>query len=223
VESWDPVVRTLCHLKPTPQAAYLTALGAMAERGFEISANVALGGLGLSHHQAYRDTLASVRGTRDAGFGTQMIFPLSAKSETLLGWAHDNGMWEPPSLWTLVRVLSEFLGDEHAGGDVDVSWYDPGIDRVIRTRPDGCAACRPILIKAFNAIRLDPVSSSLNAVSVWKGCDCPDLTEDMLTYDPAELTFQERLSRIMSRWAEEHPSQGEELGMPITKATARSA
>lgn len=222
VESWDPLVRSLCQLKPTPQDSYRTALTAMAERDCEVIANVALGGLGLSHNQAYQDTLASVRGTRDAGFATQMVFPLSAKSGTLLGWAYDNGMWEPPSLWTLVQVLSKYLADGRTGGDIDVSWFDPGIDRVVRTRPDGCSACRPVLVSVFNAIRLNPVPASLDAANAWRGCDCPQMTEELLTPAPTEPSYQERLSGIMERWEQAHP-QAVALGMPTASTTVRSA
>lgn len=211
VESWNPVVRNLCHLKPTPQSAYLTAVDQLQARGFEVIANVTLGGLGLSYREAYQDTLASVRGTRAAGFSTQMVFPLSAKSGTLLGWAHDQGCWEPPSLWMLVRLLVEALGDD--AGDVDVSWFDPSIDRVVRTRPDGCARCRPTLIAGFEAVRLEPRPESLDRVLDWDGCDCPAESDRGLLPSADRGRFEERLARIAELWETARPVTAS--GVPV--------
>ncbi len=203
VESWNPGIRSMCHLKPTRQEAYVGTAALLGELGFDPIANITLGGLGLSPREAYLDTLASVRGARAAGFRTQMVFPLSAKAGTLLGWAHEQGLWEPPSLWMLVRLLSECADDaldSEGNGDLDISWFNPQVDDVVQSRPDGCERCRPMLVEALSAFRLSARSASLRAVDGWDGCACAARTDDVLAAEngPGHL---ERLAEVAARWA----------------------
>lgn len=210
-ESWDPQIRNLCHLKPTPQQAYLSVARLLAEHGFASVANITLGGLGLSPAEAYRDALDGIRGTRAAGYTTQMVFPLSAKAWTLLGWAADRGLWQPPSLWMLVKLLAEgFDARSEARGDLSISWFDPELNDVVRERPDGCPLCRPVLVEALNEFRADsrtPVA--LESALAWRGCECLAGVERRLL-PPAESDpgYLSRLSEISDRWRAEHPGTG---------------
>lgn len=203
VESWSTSIRGMCHLKPSPQQAYERAVRLAAEHGFDAIANITLGGLGLTHAAAYTDTVASVRGTRAAGFTTQMVFPLSAKTGTLLGWAHGQGLWEAPTLWMLIRVLAECTAEGEATGrsrDLDISWYNPGLEGVIRSRPDGCTACRPVLVDVLEAFRLEPSAATLSPALGWSGCDCPARTDRMLEPSPRDPAYRDRLVEIADRW-----------------------
>ncbi|MFC5833579.1 hypothetical protein [Nonomuraea insulae] len=202
VESWDPAIRSLCHLKPTPQHAYTEAARTLAELEFASIANVTLGGMGLSHREAFGDTLASVRGARAAGFTTQMVFPLSAKTGTLLGWAHGHGLWEPPSLWMLLRLLAEGADDDADGerpGDLSISWFAPDLDEVVRSRPDGCEVCRPAVVDALNRFRVTPRSRTLREILDWRGCDCHARAIGTLSQDDGE-GYLTRLTRIAELW-----------------------
>lgn len=203
VESWDPAVRNLCHLKPTPQHAYESAARMLAEHGFASIANVTLGAMGLTQREAYDDALASVRGARAAGYTTQMLFPLSAKSGTLLGWAHEHDMWEPPTLWMLVRLLAEAAddaADDERPGDVSISWFAPEIDTVVRSRPDGCRRCRPALLEALDRFRVTPRKSTLREILAWNGCDCPARTDRALCDGVDGRGYLVRLAEIAERW-----------------------
>lgn len=202
VESWDEDVRRLCHLKPTRQAAYLAAVRMLRSRRVAPIANIALGGLGLSEHQAFVDAAASVRGTRTAGFSIQMLFPLSAKRGTLLDWAGCRGLWSPPSLWTLVAALSACVEEglaEDGTGDLDISWFNPDIGSIVRARPDGCPACRPMLIDTLRAFRLRPGPDALDAAVTWSGCSCRRRSEP----DAPETSYRERLAEVLARWEAE--------------------
>ncbi|WP_198141683.1 hypothetical protein [Micromonospora sp. ATCC 39149] len=203
VESWDPQVRSMCHLKPTRQQAYLDTAGTLLDLGFDPIANITLGGLGLSPREAYLDTLAGVRGARAAGYRTQMVFPLSAKAGTLLGWAHDQGLWDPPTLWMLVRLLAECADDatdSDGYGDLDISWYNPELDDVVQSRPDSCERCRPVLVESLSAFRLRPRADALAPATAWDSCPCPDRTDRLLT-DPDPLDYLDRLVAVADRWA----------------------
>ncbi|MEO3781492.1 hypothetical protein ABGB16_32875 [Micromonospora sp. B11E3] len=157
---------------------------------------------GLSEHQALTDAVTSVQGTRAAGFSIQMLFPLSSKRGTLLDWAGRHGLWSPPSLWTLVAALSVCVEDglaEDGTGDLDISWFNPDVGDVVRARPDGCPACRPMLIDTLRAFRLHPGPAALEAALTWSGCGCRRPPEP----DPPQVTYRERLAEIAARWEAE--------------------
>jgi radical SAM enzyme (TIGR01210 family) len=210
-ESWDPRVRKLCHLKLTPQAAYLKAGQLMRSRGFDSIANITLGGLGLSQREAFEDTVASIRGARAAGYDTLMVFPLSAKSGTLLGWATEQGMWEPPTLWMLIRVLAEITSTDISGGersDLSVSWFDVDVGDVVQVRPDGCDRCRPLLRRTLHDFRADPRYGTLREALAWRDCPCPAQTDAILSPDADDPGYLSRLAAVAQRWQDVHPGAG---------------
>lgn len=218
VESWNPRVRNLCHLKPTPQKSYLGAGEMMRQQGFGSVANITLGGLGLSQREAYDDALDSVRGVRQAGFTTPMVFPLSAKSGTLLGFAAEQGLWEPPTLWMLIRVLATAAAENAAPdqrSDLSISWFDPEVDDVVRRRPDGCDACRPFLVETLHAFRADPRPATLAAALAWDGCDCPARTDAALAVPADDPGYLARLVEIADRWQAAHPEPEDRRLLPI--------
>ncbi|MFE4171577.1 hypothetical protein ACFRR7_05875 [Streptomyces sp. NPDC056909] len=203
VESWDPDKRRRCHLKRTPTACYETAARELRARRIAPIANITLGGLGLSPAEAYEDTLATIRGTRAARFAIQMLFPLSAKQGSLLGWAHEQGLWEPPSLWLLIRALWTATVEAYAAdeaGDLSLSWYNPQVGEVVTARPDSCPVCRPMLIDTLKAFALTPSADSLGEAARWDRCGCRSRAERDLTEDQGG--YQERLEAIAARWTE---------------------
>lgn len=203
VESWTPSIRTICHLKPSPQSAYEDAARLAREHDLDVIANLCLGGLGLTDAAAYADALTTVRGTRMAGFSTQIVFPLSAKEGSLVGWAHSQGLWQPPTLWMLIRVLAECIAEGKATGhehDLDISWYNPKLDDVLHSRPDGCAACRPLLIDVLERFRLEPTAAILGPARDWRGCDCKQEADRRLRPSQKDERYRERLLEIAERW-----------------------
>jgi radical SAM enzyme (TIGR01210 family) len=202
VESWTPEIRRMCHLKPSPQSAYENALRLAREYGFDMIANLTLGGLGLTDAAAYADAIASVRGTREAGFSSQIVFPLSAKEGSLVGWAHGAGLWRPPTLWMLIRLLAECAVEGEAAGherDLDISWYNPTLDDVLHSRPDCCAACRPMVIGLLERFRLEPTAAALGPALAWRGCDCREEADRRLRPAPEDERYRGRLLEIVER------------------------
>ena len=196
VESWDDAIRTTCHLKPTSRASYLAALETLSANRVASIANIALGGLGLSPREAYLDTVSTIASTRAAGFTIQMVFPLSAKFGTLLGWAESQGLWQPMPLWSLVHALAEASEDGRGASDLDVSWYDPPVSEVVLKRPDGCASCRPLLVSSLGSFRSDPDSRHLEPLLRWAVCSCPDQARD-LVLRADDTTWRDRLRTIV--------------------------
>jgi radical SAM enzyme (TIGR01210 family) len=217
LESWDPDVRSLCHLKPATQEPYVTVLGRLRERHYESIANLTLGGLGLSTREAYEDTLTSVRGAREAGFTTKIVFPLSAKSGTLLGWAHDRGLWNPVPLWVLVLLLAAAAQDRpgpDGAGDLGVSWFNPQIDDVVKSRPDGCDVCRPHLVDVLNRFRQSPEQRVLDDGLDWRGCGCLAQAIELLATDH-HRRYPDRLAEIAERWEYERRDAGDREPLPL--------
>ncbi|MEO3930166.1 hypothetical protein ABGB07_40910 [Micromonosporaceae bacterium B7E4] len=209
VESWDERIRTLCHLKPTPQQSLLGAQAELGPRGYSTIANLTLGGLGLSHGEAYRDTLSGVDGCRAAGFSAQMVFPLSAKSNTLLGWAHAQGLWEPPSLWMLIRLLAQDARREARPDgrfDLHISWFNPSIGDIVRARPDCCDVCRPLVVDTLAAVQSIPDRRMLDEVLRFDKCGCPERAARKVAEDDGR-TYVDRLTEVLERWDASHPGE----------------
>jgi len=195
VESWDDDIRTTCHLKSSRRQAYVEAVSLLSDERVASIANIALGGLGLSPREAYRDARSSIAGTRAAGFTIQMLFPLCAKRGTLLGWAETAGLWSPPPLWMLIFLLAESGLPDRGVDDLDVSWYNPPISAVVRRRPDGCEECRPALVETLDRFRTEPSLSRIESMLDWRRCDCPIRARELMHRDEVG-TWAERLADI---------------------------
>lgn len=200
VESWDRAIRSLCHMKSTRTDLYVQAVQRLRALRIAPIANIVFGGLGLSAAEACSDTLATVCATRAAGFPIQMLFPLSAKSGSLLGWAYQRQLWEPPGLWQFLTVLHQSaleFGD--AETDLDISWFNPQISPVVLARPDSCEACRPVLVDALRSFRTLPSASSLSAALDWTGCECQHRAQAALK-DSTGGGYLHRLQAIAEQW-----------------------
>ncbi|MFI8423905.1 hypothetical protein [Streptomyces sp. NPDC085479] len=149
---------------------------------------------------------------------TQMVFPLSAKAGTLLGWAQQQGLWEPLSLWSLVRLLADCASPSLEGGrstNLSISWFDAEIGEVVRARPDGCDLCRPLLLGALTTFRARPVVSSLTEALKWRGCDCGSLADEAALRARGEGDFRKRLVGIARRWEADQASAAGRTTLPI--------
>jgi hypothetical protein len=158
-----------------------------------------------------------------------MVFPLSAKAGSLLGWAQTQGLWEPPSLWMLVSLLAECL-DDAAGddelADLDISWFNPEVKDVIQSRPDGCATCRPRLVEALTAFRFEPKRAVLKEVLDWQGCECRERVARSLASGPEDRRYLDRLQDVAVRWEATDPIGPESIrlaDMPRVQLTSAAA
>lgn len=145
LESADPWVSQYCINKALPVAAFEHAVQILRKRDVFASANVLLGAPFLTPRQAIADVLRSVAWAFAKGANECNLFPTHVKEWTVLRWLSDRGIYDPPSLWSLVEILRR-LGPDVVCTRIKFSWYKTyGSDNVVRPSIT-CQECWPEVI-----------------------------------------------------------------------------
>lgn len=171
VESTDPWVlkHSLCKsidpdrgVRPMLAVAHNAKVGALA--------NVLVGAPFLSIAEAVEDSVQTARWCLGAGFEQVVLFPVQAKTHTLVGWLAERGFCDVPSLWMLIEVI-ERLGATQAA-KLSVSWHRDYLRMrgpVFRS-PTTCPNCLPEVLAALDAFKLEP-SAAFRMLARLR-CDC---------------------------------------------------
>lgn len=179
LESSDPWIATYCVNKSLSLDDYRSAVRRINAQGLGAITNAVIGTPFLSAREAVADAVRTVGWALDQGSGSCALFPLHVRGWTLLEWLWRRGMYQPPSLWSLVEVLRR-LGPERAGR-VTISWYrdyDAGlVDDDDPTRPlaspTTCPRCQDTVLRLldeYRATRDFAVVAKLAEMS----CSCHD-------------------------------------------------
>ncbi|MDR0415766.1 MAG: hypothetical protein LBH76_00330 [Propionibacteriaceae bacterium] len=121
LESSDPWVLRWCVNKRLDPAEFADAVRVCDQAGVKTLANVALGSAFLSPAAALRDAITTAQWAVDAGVGGCVLFPLHVREWTLLGWLWRQGLYKPPSLWSLIEVLRAVK--PRRPGQLSTAWY----------------------------------------------------------------------------------------------------
>ncbi len=151
------------------------------KRGVDIShrygvatyGNVSLGSAFLSPAEAIEDAVRTIRWIHDLGVHSAVVFPLHVKPYTLLDHLQAMGLYEPPSLWSLVEVLTR-CADQSSR--VEISWYRSYYDddTKIRRSPHTCAGCYSQVLSLLDRYRAE---QSAEAIAELDAVDCSCRTE----------------------------------------------
>ena len=169
LESTDPWILRNCINKPNTNDTFTTAITHMS--GIDLYANVSLGSAFLSPVEAVDDAVHSVNWALIHGADLALVFPMHVKGYTLLNWLHDRGLYEPPSLWSLVEVLTRL--DPALVKRVIISWYraDYGVDSGVIASPTTCPNCKEAVLVALDKFREEPSIESVGRLMAI-GCAC---------------------------------------------------
>lgn len=153
VESANPFVLKYCLNKATDVSRYRPAVQSMERHGITAVANVSLGAPFLTPAQAIDDAVTTIRWAIAQGFAQIVLFPLHVKRWTLLEWMWRQGLYQPPSLWSVVEVLGLLTCEERQ--KVTVGWYDGDQEpetsrRLLLHSPTTCPDCRPRVLDAID-------------------------------------------------------------------------
>jgi radical SAM enzyme (TIGR01210 family) len=159
LESSDPWVLRWCVNKGLELATLRDALVMAARHGVPTTLNVCVGTAFLTVRESIEDALAAVRWGLGAGASDIVLFPLLVRDWTVLAHLHRQGLYEPPSLWSLVDVLGQ-LGPDLAP-KVSIAWYrdyseaDGGApaSMAVRARPGTCPRCEDAVLGSLDAYR----------------------------------------------------------------------
>jgi archaeosine synthase beta-subunit len=148
LESADPYVSKYCINKATSLACVRHALSLLNDREITPAANVILGAPFLTSAEAIQDTVQTVLWSLQAGAGECYLFPTHVKEATALYYLYQKGLYQPPSLWSLICVLVR-LGPE-VTSRVRLSWYTSYGAYNIVASPGTCPNCYPEVISLLD-------------------------------------------------------------------------
>ena len=121
LESSSAWVQRFCLNKKSRPRQFATAANLLGSRGIDVYANVLLGVPFLTPVEAIQDCVRSVHWALTHGALAVVLFPVHVKPYTLLAWLYERGIYQPPSLWSLVESLRQVGPD--LIHQVTISWY----------------------------------------------------------------------------------------------------
>ncbi len=198
LESANPWILKHCVNKALSLNDYESAVDMLHRHGVLSTANVLLGSPFLSEAEAIDDAVEAIRWAFAAGTDQCVLFPSHVKSHTLVHWLWQRQMYSPPSLWSLVRVLSR-VGPQVAPR-VTISWYkdyyatnaiDSEQEAAFVSSPTTCPACRDKVMTLLDAYR-DRGDFDVIRELAGFDCDCRGQWEDSLE-DTVALSLAERV------------------------------
>lgn len=162
LESADPWVLRFCVNKPGAAAGFPLAADLLRRRGIGVYGNVSLGTAFLSPQEAIADAVRSIEWVLDAGADLALLFPMHVKRHTLLHWLYSRGMYEPPSLWSLIEVLARL--DRRLLARISISWYrsDYGSNDEIVVSPTTCPRCETEVLAGLDEFRMTSSGEDLD-------------------------------------------------------------
>lgn len=171
LESACPWVQRFCVNKGSNPEMFEVAAEHAHSRGVDVYANVCLGTAFLTPQEAIEDAVKTVQWAFDHGAGVAVVFPLHIKPYTLLAALHQRGVYQAPSLWSLVEVLKQF--DQERLDKIEISWYRSYYDdeSKIVYSPTTCPCCYNTVIELlddFRATQRAAVVAELDELQ----CDC---------------------------------------------------
>ncbi len=193
LESSDPWVLRFSVNKLGQTEDFARAAGILRNRCVSVYANISLGSAFLAPREAIDSTVQSVEWSLRNGADLAIVFPMQVKSNTLLAWLHNRGLYHPPSLWSLIEVLRAV--DRALLPSVGISWYrtDYGSESGVVASPGTCPECRPRVMKALDRYRADPSERTLDGFAqLW--CDCRSLWLADLSAPPTVSRTERALS-----------------------------
>lgn len=138
VETMDDFVRAWCIQKSFLTAQALRAIDHTRKAGAEVYVNLFVGAPFLSSAEVVQDSVKSIHECLAAGVTSVVLLPCHLKAHTLGEWLHKQDLYKPPSLWTLVEILTR-VGREHLP-HIKLAWVvakdHPGHPVIMRPRAD---------------------------------------------------------------------------------------
>lgn len=169
LESADTWVSKYAINKALDPSAFRLAMQVLNEQSMCGVANILLGAPFLDPRESIEDTVATARWALDNGAREVCLFPCHVKRWTQVHVLHENGLYDPPSLWSMVEVLHR-LG-EGLADRIELAWLTAlGAFNVVAS-PDVCPCCLDRVLGGLGGFSASGCWSDLD--SLWDiTCDC---------------------------------------------------
>lgn len=211
LESSSAWIQRFCINKTCAPVDFCRAAASLSEHGIRVYANICLGAPFLSAEEAIADARQSTEWALTHGADLAVVFPLHVKPYTLLAWLHERDHYRPPSLWSLVEVLSRL--DPALLSRVTVSWYrrDYGPGAHLIQSPTTCPQCLPRVLRWLDRFRESPSRRSLQPL-IAEQCECRVLWREEVAAVPQKtlpVRVLEQYDKLaedfgLSEWWTEH-------------------
>ncbi len=182
LESSDPWVSNFAINKQMQPGAFHEGISRLGQRLMLSSANVLIGAPFLSPLEVVEDTVATVNFALDAGATRCCLFPTHVKQWTVVGWLYEQGLYTPPSLWSLIEVLCR-LGESIVKSRIEIAWYTSyGAFNVVAS-PTTCPRCIDDVSRCLDAFAATSDFSFIRR-SVAIDCSCRNAWQQSLESHP---------------------------------------
>jgi len=117
IESTNPLVREGIINKGFSEYAYKNVLSLAKEFDIELSLNVMFKPLVLSEREAIEDSVKTIKrllkgGPRESPIKMVILMIINIKKDTLVGWAYEKELYQPPLLWSCLEILKRLTDNE---------------------------------------------------------------------------------------------------------------
>lgn len=211
LESADPWVSKFAINKHLWLDDFRRGAALLTQNSIRSSANVLLGAPFLTEGEAIDDTVRTARWAFEvAGVGECCIFPTHVKRWTQVQWLYENTLYRPPSLWSLIEVISR-LGRQFPAERIEIAWYRSHDAFNILASPTTCHECHDDVLEGLDRFTEEGDLSAVEAL-VRFACPCRSEWARSLAARPIESRLRqteeayERMARALlpEGWWEAH-------------------
>lgn len=191
LESADTWVAKYCINKALSPSVFVGGVSELRQQGVDAVANVLLGAPFLTEREAIVDTLNTVRWAFDNGVSECCLFPTHVKKWTQMEWFYRHGLYEPPSLWSLIEVLRQ-LDEDQVSSKIEIAWFTSyGAFNVIAS-PNTCRRCYNEVVEYFSGFaNTNDYAFIQNAIDL--ECSCKDIWREEI--ENRNNSTQNRITR----------------------------
>jgi radical SAM enzyme (TIGR01210 family) len=186
LESADPWISKYCINKELSLDEFVRATGVLRSHQVGVTANVLLGSPFLTAKQAIEDAVRTTNWAFSVGVTECCLFPTNVKKWTSLHWLYEQGLYTPPSLWSLVEVLHR-LDRGIVASQIELAWYTSyGAFNVVAA-PTTCSACEQQVLAYLHHFAETNDYEDIEQLAALE-CRCKDVWRALLeASEPAPL------------------------------------
>lgn len=152
LQSADDTVRSLCINTTCTKAQFERASKLLRGNDYTPKTYLMIKPPFLTEREAVEETINSIRYVSEVGYEDVSICPTRIAPHTVVAELAKRGMFEPPSLWTIIEILKRVESISH----VRVACLDIDGKDADTIYPRNCESCTPIVLEAiknYNAKR----------------------------------------------------------------------
>jgi len=133
---------------------FLGALEILKTNNLKTSTNILLGAPFLSEQERIWKAVESIYWAFNHGVDECCVFPVHIKKGTLVHWLWKKGVYQPPSLWSLVEVLKNIATEYYP--NLSIAWHKPyyentkSVEMIYSLAPTTCPLCYQTVTKLLD-------------------------------------------------------------------------